>query len=245
VVYDQRVPEEADTNAPAGGDSGAAQQTAQTGGEGQAPSAAEGQEPGSAATGQGPSQTAPASSSEGQASSGDDTAKVESELARARAEAAAYRRRAKDAEDKLSEQERAKLSEQERTQRERDEARQQAVAEREAKQKLALEVEVLKQAGQLGFKDPSLAEAAIRAEVEFDDEGKPSNVKALLGNLAKRAPYLIGATSSAAAPDGKGNVPAETDAQKYARLLGGGGAGLWPDAEAAAKVWPPASVPSE
>jgi hypothetical protein len=60
-------------------------------------------------------------------------------------------------------------------------------------------------ARKLGFADPELAWRLLDlVEVEFDDEGRPRNVEALLRKLAQRWPYLL---SSGVSPANAGRQP--------------------------------------
>lgn len=64
--------------------------------------------------------------------------------------------------------------------------------------------EIRTAAADLGFTDPADAISLInRSELEYDDDGVPSNAKALLEKLAKAKPYLLKST-------GQSNKPTST-----------------------------------
>jgi hypothetical protein len=109
-----------------------------------------------------------------------------------RAEAAEYRKRLRELENKVKAEEEAKLSEQERLQKrlaelERKEAEYQMVL-----QARTLEYEVKLLASRLGVVDP---EAAYRLldlkQVEFDEDGRPANLEKVLKDLVAKKPYLV------------------------------------------------------
>lgn len=55
-----------------------------------------------------------------------------------------------------------------------------------------------------GFANPSLANRLIRAEdIEFSDDGKPTNLDALMKDLLRDNPYLVGRRGSANQGDGR------------------------------------------
>ena len=83
----------------------------------------------------------------------------------------------------------------------------QANAEREANQlKLALQEEkltnaVMAAAGSKNIVDPAAAVALVdRSKIDYDDDGKPKNIGALLDDLVKDKPYLVGKNGRSPAP---------------------------------------------
>ena len=109
-----------------------------------------------------------------------------------RSEAAEYRKRLRELEQVVKQQEEAKLSEQERLQKRLAELeREQATWQRE-RQDLSLKYETMLMASRLGIVDP---EAAYRlldlADIEFGEDGAPRNLEQSLKDLIKRRPYLV------------------------------------------------------
>lgn len=118
---------------------------------------------------------------------------------RLRAEAAEYRKRMRELEQKVQEHETAKLSETEKLQKRLAELeREQANYQRE-RQERTLKYETMLQASRLGIVDP---EAAYRlldlTKIEFDEDGTPKNVEQALKELLKAKPYLVAQQSAAA-----------------------------------------------
>lgn len=110
-----------------------------------------------------------------------------------RAEAADYRKRLRELESKVKADEEAKMTEQERLQKRLAELERQNTEYQQSIQARTLEYEVKLHAARLGVVDP---EAAYRLldlkEVEFDEDGKPTNVERTLKALIAAKPYLTG-----------------------------------------------------
>ncbi len=108
-----------------------------------------------------------------------------------RAEAAEYRKRLRELESKVKADEEAKMTEQERLQKRLSELeRAQADWERE-RQEIMLQRHIENVAAKLGIVDPEAAWKLIDLkEVDFDDDGKPKNIEALLKTLIQKKPYL-------------------------------------------------------
>ena len=150
-----------------------------------------------------------------------------------RSEAAKHRTRANAAESELTKVKQAQESEAEKTIRERNEA-----TERAAKAETALKGErttnaIYAAASKLGLV-PDLAVRLMATEtVEFDDAGKPTKVDAALEKLVKQYPQLVVSGGNSSATNGArgslAEVP-ETDAQRRARLNGGGNSPFAPSA---------------
>lgn len=143
-------------------------------------------------------------------------------------------------EAKVSEFERSKLSDTERLQAERDAALKTATEAQKRAQERAVRADVVIAATKLNIVDPDAAYRLLDAgAIEFDDAGDPKNIAALLTDLVKAKPYLIAQTATASSGNpmnpsrGNGEPPAETDAQKRARLYGGGARNLFTVAGAA------------
>ena len=145
-----------------------------------------------------------------------------------RAEAADYRKRLREAEAKVQEHETASLTETERLQKRlADLEREQSAYQRE-RQERTVRYEVMLAASRLNIIDPDAAYRLLDlAALTFDDEGMPTNIDEALKGLLKARPYLqaqiqtgqVGATNPG--KDSTGHT--ETDAQRRARLFGGGG----------------------
>lgn len=71
--------------------------------------------------------------------------------------------------------------------------------------------ELRAQAARLGFADPSDAVAMLkRAELEFDDDGIPTNAESLLKEMLKAKPYLAGKSAPTAQTAGGATSPARS-----------------------------------
>jgi hypothetical protein len=111
-------------------------------------------------------------------------------IEKANREAAAARTKLKEAADAA---ERAKLTDEERRTAELDEARSKASTAEKRAQETALQLSVERQARKLGIVDEDAAFRLLdTAAVEFDENGKPSNVEALLKTLTESRPWLLG-----------------------------------------------------
>lgn len=133
-----------------------------------------------------------------------------------RAEAAANRKRASEAEARLKSIDDEKLSETERLKKEADEAKSLAQQAQERTRAKLGRAEVLVAASKAKIVDPDAAYKLVRDELEFNDEGEPTNAGALIEKLAKDKPYLVeaagGGGSSPANPGGgRGGAGAKLD----------------------------------
>lgn len=110
-----------------------------------------------------------------------------------RAEAAEYRKRLRELEGKVKTEEEAKMSEQERLQRRLAELERKEIEYQQSLQARTLEYEVKLHAARLGIVDP---EAAYRLldlkQIEFNDDGKPTNIEEAMKKLIANKPYLVG-----------------------------------------------------
>lgn len=123
----------------------------------------------------------------------------------------AERKQRKELEKKVSEYEKAQLSEKERLEREADDAKKRVELLQGTVVSLAIEAT----ARDLGFRSPHLGSRLIdRSKIELDDEGRPTNVKALLEQVLKDAPELKGAAGT---PTRNTNPPGSADAPQVAR----------------------------
>lgn len=93
---------------------------------------------------------------------------------------------------RLKEIDDASKSETERLASKATEAEQKLAAAEQKAADLALQITVERAAGKLGFHDPDDAYRLIdRRAVELDGDGQPTNVEALLKDLAKVKPHLV------------------------------------------------------
>lgn len=136
----------------------------------------------------------------------------------------------KAAADELAKIKESQLSETEKlTRRLADLEAAKAQAETRARETL-IESAIVSAAARLNFNDPSDAYQLVnKAAIEFDENGKPKNADELVKVLAESRKYLIKSNNpalSAFNPSGTGGPQAETDAQRRARIYGGGGSYL-------------------
>lgn len=109
-----------------------------------------------------------------------------------RQEAAGYRKKAAEAEAELEKRKAAELSETDRARKEAADAQAKLQAN-EAKLKTArVKAAVGILAASLKIVDADAAHRLLdQAAIQFDDDGEPTNVKALLDQLVRDKPYLI------------------------------------------------------
>lgn len=151
-------------------------------------------------------------------------------LARAkelRSENASLRRRLKALEDSERQREEADMSEQDKLVRRAQELEAQ-LAERDTQtRRLALESAVALRSNALGIVDAEVAVALIDSHsLEFDESGRPDpeSLDQALKRLIKAKPYLKTQPPAASPANPARTEPmGETDAQRRARLFGGGG----------------------
>ncbi|MGB9591316.1 MAG: phage scaffolding protein [Candidatus Kryptoniota bacterium] len=114
-----------------------------------------------------------------------------------RAEAAEYRKRLRELESKVKAEEEAKMTEQERLQKRLAELERKETEYQQSLQARTLEYEVKLHAARLGVVDP---EAAYRLldlkQVEFDEDGKPTNLEKVMKDMVTKKPYLLGGSPS-------------------------------------------------
>lgn len=127
-----------------------------------------------------------------------------------RAEAAEYRKRLRELEQKAQEQENAKLSETERLQKRLAELEREQAAYQRERQERTLKYETMLAASKLGIVDPEAAYKLLDlTRIEFDEDGTPRNIEAALKELLKAKPYLA---AQPAAISGSPTNPARTGA---------------------------------
>lgn len=136
-------------------------------------------------SGTGGAATPPQSQQQHAQSSADDqltSEQLRAALAKAREDAARYRQKAKEHDERLKQEELAKLSESERQARELSEARAQIEQLRQRQVELVVEGATTAIASRLGIK-PELATLIVNArqsELTFSEHGLPTNIEALL-----------------------------------------------------------------
>lgn len=109
-----------------------------------------------------------------------------------RAEAADYRKRLRELEGKVKAEEEAKLTEQEKLQKRLAELERKEAEYQQILQARTLEYEVKLQASRLGVVDPEAAYRLLDVkQIEFDDDGKPTNLEKVLKELVAQKPYLV------------------------------------------------------
>lgn len=114
-----------------------------------------------------------------------------------RAEAAEYRKRLRELESKVKVEEEAKMTEQEKLQKRLAELERKETEYQLSLQARTLEYEVKLHAARLGVVDPEAVYRLIDLkQVEFDEDGRPSNLEKVLKDLIAKKPYLAGGTGS-------------------------------------------------
>lgn len=132
-------------------------------------------------------------------------ARLEKENADTRKEAASWRTKVRGYEQAEEERKTASLSDVERATNALEAEKARSAKTREKLAALAVQ----NTAQTLGIVDPEVALALISSQLEYDDDGLPTNVSALLADLLTRKPYLgaAGAGTQQQGPNA-GNVGA-------------------------------------
>lgn len=173
------------------------------------------------AVAQGETPTPPATDETSGTNHEDTTKELESlkkALAKANAEAASHRHKAKELDELKARIEAEKLSETERLQKQVADLQRTHDDFQRATQERTITYEVKLRAAQAGIVDPDAAAKLLDwSEIEFDDNGSPSNVNELLGQLLKAKPYLAGKAVVASPPGGATN-PSRSQSQAPAAL---------------------------
>lgn len=144
--------------------------------------------------------------------------------------------------DELAKLREAELSETEKLQKKLAEAEAKAQqAELNARSR-SFSAAVIAAAARLNFNDPSDAVALLKIDAfEFDENGQPVGVDEKVKELAAERKYLIkskGGSLEPFEPAQQGGPVRETDAQKRARLYGGGDFWNNPGGQGGGVVWP-------
>lgn len=114
-----------------------------------------------------------------------------------RTEAAEYRRKLRELEAELRRRQEQELSEVERLRIRVEEAERAKLELERRLQEVALRSAVVERASQFGIIDPDAAYRLLDlARVEFDDDGRPTNLDTLLRELVRKRPYLAGQGAS-------------------------------------------------
>jgi hypothetical protein len=140
-----------------------------------------------------------------------------------RAEAAEYRKRLRELEQKAQEQENAKLSETERLQKRLAELEREQAAYQRERQERTLKYETMLAASRLGIVDPDAAYRLLDpTSIEFAEDGTPKNTEQVLKDLLKARPYLA-ATATAGSPTNPARATTAEDDQFVSALFKGAG----------------------
>lgn len=150
-------------------------------------------------------------------------AALQAEIRAKNREAQSLRSRLATLETAEKERQEAELSEVEKRDRKIAELeRQLSDKDRQAQERL-VRLETVRHASRLGFIDPEDAALLLPSgAIEFDDDGTPKNVEAVLKQLLKDKPHLASAQARASGDFGNGSrgQPAKTDPQPgYDRLV--------------------------
>lgn len=168
-----------------------------------------------------------------------DPAELQAELERTRKaladankEAAARRKKLEAFEAQEAKRKQAEMTELEKAKARLNELEKRAEQAEAGRKQALVRAAVIAQATAQGFRDP---EDALRyldtSEVEITEEGKVSDVSALLKELGKQKPYLLQPQGSVGATNpGRGQAQGETPEQRRSRLFGSGGSDLGPGA---------------
>ena len=158
-----------------------------------------------------------------QADGAEESKSEDPELKRARAEAAKYRTELRKFQKAEEERKQAEMTEAEKLA-----ARQKALEEREAafsqsQRDFTAKSQVIEEARKAGFKvSPERVFALVKSDIEFNDDGSPTNVRDVVTALAQAEPGLIGAANgSPTNPDrqrGKGLTAADIAGMSDAEL---------------------------
>lgn len=168
-----------------------------------------------------------------------DPAELQAELERTRKaladankEAAARRKKLEAFEAQEAKRKQAEMTELEKAEARLNELEKRAEQAEAGRKQALVRAAVIAQATAQGFRDP---EDALRyldtSEVEITEDGKVSDVSALLKELGKQKPYLLQPQGSVGATNpGRGQAQGETPEQRRSRLFGSGGSDLGPGA---------------
>lgn len=191
-------------------------------------------ETGAQGTGETPATTTQPASIEDALKEIDD---LKSALRKARSDSTKNWSKAKELDDLKAKLESEKLSESEKKDKQLAEL-QRSLAEKDARlQEVIIRSTVQGQASKLGFTDPSDASRFLDpSELEFDDNGIPTNVEPLLKAVLKNKPYLAGSTQAPQRPQTAGGATApaksttsgtQTITKEYVQQVQRGGPQAW------------------
>ena len=159
---------------------------------------------------------------------GSDTAlkALEAKLAELEKDNARYRRQAREREEQDQKEKDAKLSEAERFAKEAQQAAERAAKLEETLRQERLSTAAVAAAQARGFHSPNavLKRLSEFTSVEYDEDGKPNaeQVGKVIEALVSDEPYLVGTGGSPGNPAREGGGSGESDAEKRARIFGGG-----------------------
>ena len=122
-----------------------------------------------------------------------------------RSEAAKYRKRLRELEEALKAKEEAEMSEQERLQKRLAELEKERDTLAARAREQAVRFEVAATAQRLGIQSADAAWRLLDTErLAFDDEGKPTNLEALLRETVQKYPFLVGTAQASATNPARG-----------------------------------------
>lgn len=127
---------------------------------------------------------------------GKPTVEEHPDLKRARAEAAKYRTELRKYEKADDERKKAEMTEADKLKADRDAFEAERVTFAQSQRDFTARSQVITEAQKSGFKvSPERVFALVKGDIEFDDDGKPTNVGAVVAQLAKDEPGLVGAAN--------------------------------------------------
>lgn len=116
----------------------------------------------------------------------------------------------------------AKLSDAERQARESADLKAENAALKAENRETRTKAAVFAAATRLGFRDPDLAFPLVDASLEYAEDGKATNIAALLGDVLKKSPYLGKGASTDFGGGNRGGSPAgTTDMNAFLRKAAG------------------------
>ena len=129
-------------------------------------------------------------------------------LKKTNSESAGHRLKAKELDELKAQIEAEKLSETEKLQKKISDLQSQHDTLTRQQQERIVSYEVRLQAASMGVVDPDAAARLLDwSEIDYDDNGSPTNVEDLLKKLLKSKPYLAGKQSASSTSGGATNPP--------------------------------------
>lgn len=127
---------------------------------------------------------------------GKPTVEEHPDLKRARAEAAKYRTELRKYEKAEEERKKAEMTEADKLKADREAFDKERATFAQSQRDFTARSQVIEEARKAGFKvSPERVYALVKDGIEFDDDGKPTNVGDVVAQLAKDEPGLVGASN--------------------------------------------------